>query len=99
MHRMVNAEEFLGTCADVARGAILCGHMHYTYRVRLPDVGPEILCAGSATMDGREGLWMLDVEHGAIAARRGRWLDDGYVIDAAFEAGPGEPGVESPSGG
>jgi len=82
-HRMVNAEKFLETCAGVERGAILCGHVHRTYRVRVPGVGPEIFCAGSATLNGREGFWMFDLEHADLGTRRGRWTGDGYELDAA----------------
>lgn len=78
-HRMVNAEEFLVTCAETSPAAILCGHMHHAYRVRIPDVGPEIFCAGSATLEGREGFWLLDIEGGAVTARRGRWTGEKYV--------------------
>lgn len=79
LHRMVNAEDFLAACAGTSPGAILCGHMHHTYRVRIPDVGPEILCAGSATMDGHEGFWLLDIEDGVMTARRGLWTGREYV--------------------
>ncbi len=80
-HRMVNAEEFLATCAPVERGAILCGHMHHTYRVRVAGIGPEIMCAGSATMEGREGFWLMDLEGGVMNARRGRWTGREYTVE------------------
>ena len=82
-HGMVNAEEFLATCAHVAYGAILCGHMHHPYRVRIPDVGPEIVCAGSATMEGRESFWLLDVETDGMVARLGRWDGRACVVEDA----------------
>ena len=92
-HRLVNTEAFLSTCAAVERGAILCGHVHRTFRVRIPGVGPEIFCAGSATMHELEGFWLLDVEQGRLSARRGRWTGDGYVVESSeadLPAGPGD---------
>lgn len=80
-HGLENAEAFLRTCSGIERGAILCGHVHQTYRVRIPAIGPEIFCAGSATMHELEGFWMYDVEGGSIAARRGRWTGSGYEVE------------------
>lgn len=82
-HGLENAEEFLRACAVVERGAILCGHVHETYRVRLPAIGPEVFCAGSATMHELEGFWMYEVEDGRLSARRGRWTGHGYEVDPA----------------
>ncbi|MHC4410689.1 MAG: metallophosphoesterase family protein [Planctomycetota bacterium] len=79
-HGLENAEEFLQACAGVARGAILCGHVHETYRVRLPGVGPEVFCAGRATMHELEGFWMYDVEGGHLSAQRGSWTGHGYEV-------------------
>ena len=62
-------------------GAILCGHVHQTYRVRLPAIGPEVFCAGSATMHELEGFWMYEVEDGRLSARQGRWTGHGYEVD------------------
>jgi 3',5'-cyclic AMP phosphodiesterase CpdA len=91
-HRLVNAEEFLETCAGLERGAILCGHVHRTFRVQIPGIGPEIFCAGSATMHELEGFWMFDLERGGLSARRGRWTGHGYEVDAPEDSDPGEVG-------
>lgn len=80
-HRMVNAESFLRTCAPVEHGAILCGHMHHPYRVRLPGIGPEVVCAGSATIRGRESFWLLDVAGRSLTARLGRWTGREYSVE------------------
>lgn len=80
-HGLENAEAFLRECAGLDGGAILCGHVHRTYRVRLPAIGPEIFCAGSATMNDLEGFWLLDVDDGRVSARRGRWQGDRYLVD------------------
>jgi 3',5'-cyclic AMP phosphodiesterase CpdA len=85
-HRMDNAQAFLDACAGTSPGAILCGHVHHTYRVRVPGIGPEILCAGSATMSGHEGFWMLDIEDGRLGVRRGRWTEAGFEVDPESSA-------------
>lgn len=91
-HRLVNAAEFLAACAPVEPGAILCGHVHRPYRARVRGVGPDVLCAGSATMRGHEGFWMIDVEAGAATARRGRWATHGFTVDPeAVPLAAGEP--------
>lgn len=81
-HGLENAEEFLQVCAGVERGAILCGHVHETYRVRLPEIGPEVFCAGSATMHELEGFWLYDVEGGRLSAHRGSWTGNGYEVES-----------------
>lgn len=81
LHRLVNADDFLHACATLPHGAILCGHVHRLYHVRVPDVLPPVFCAGSATKDGVEGLWLFEVERDHIRAIPGRWVDDGYVLE------------------
>jgi 3',5'-cyclic AMP phosphodiesterase CpdA len=80
-HRLVNAEAFLAVCADLPRGAILCGHVHHLYRVGIEGVRPPIHCAGSATMSRREGLWLFDVDGAGARATPVRWAEDRYVMD------------------
>jgi len=87
-HGLENAAEFLQACAGVERGAILCGHVHRTYRVRLPGLRPEIFCAGSATMHELEGFWLFDVRDGELTARRGKWTGNGYEVESPG-TGPG----------
>lgn len=81
-HRMENAREFLDACACIGSGAILCGHVHRTYRVRLPGIGPDILCAGSATMKPHEGFWLLETVGGQATARRGRWTGNRFELES-----------------
>lgn len=80
-HGLANAPDLLGLMAGVRRGALLCGHVHRTFRVRLPGIGPEIFCAGSATMHELEGFWMFDLNGSHLAARRGRWTGWGYEME------------------
>ncbi len=87
-HGLLNAEAFLQVCAPVERGAILCGHVHHRFRVRIAGVAPEIYCAGSATMNGREGFWMFDVEDGQVTSSKGAWDGERYGVTA--EGGGGQ---------
>jgi 3',5'-cyclic AMP phosphodiesterase CpdA len=87
-HGLENVDEFLAVCAGVERGAILCGHVHQTYRAHLPGVRPEVFCAGSATMQELEGFWMYDVKDGGVVARRGTWTGDGYEVESTAAGSP-----------
>jgi len=60
--------------------------------VQIPGIGPEIFCAGSATMHELEGFWMFDIDRGGLSARRGRWNEHGYEVDAPEDSDPGEVG-------
>lgn len=79
-HGMIHAARFLEACARVRRGAILCGHVHRRFAV-VRDGGPAVLCAGSATHAGREGLWLLDVDADGARATPGRWDGEGYALE------------------
>jgi 3',5'-cyclic AMP phosphodiesterase CpdA len=80
-HGLANADDFLSICAGVPRGAILSGHVHRRYVVRVDGVRPPLFCAGSTTQAGAEGLWVFDVEGKAVRAMPGRWAEDRYVLD------------------
>lgn len=79
-HGLLNADEFLAAIADVPRGAVLHGHVHHCYRVRVPGVGPTLFGAGSTTQDAREGLWLFDVTDRTVRATRGGWVEDRYDL-------------------
>jgi 3',5'-cyclic AMP phosphodiesterase CpdA len=80
-HGLVNADEFLDHCARVDRGAILCGHVHRRYCVRVEGIRPPIVCAGSTTQMGGEGLWLFEVDGERARAIPGTWRDGGYVLE------------------
>jgi len=80
-HGLENVGEALELIAGIERGVLLCGHVHRTYRVRMTGVGPEIFCAGSATMHELEGFWLFDLERGQLTARRGVWKGSGYELE------------------
>jgi len=81
LHGMVNADEFLAACADLPRGVILSGHVHHCYRVEIPGIKPAVFCAGSATLEGREGFWLFDVDGESARATRGVWTGSSYSLD------------------
>jgi 3',5'-cyclic AMP phosphodiesterase CpdA len=80
-HGLVNGAELLRVCASLERGALLAGHIHHCYRVKVPGLKPRLYNAGSTTCAGREGLWLFDVSEREARATRGRWSGDRYVLD------------------
>ena len=50
-----------GKCA-----ALFCGHVHRRYRLAPTAARPEMLCAGSATLAGSEGYWVVEVEDNRV---------------------------------
>jgi 3',5'-cyclic AMP phosphodiesterase CpdA len=83
-HGLDNADALLHACRGLTRGALLHGHIHRRFQLQLPELALRIFGAGSTTCQGREGLWLFDVDD-ARAARAvpGRWQDDHYVLEDA----------------
>jgi len=82
LHGLHNADEFLDICQDINQGAILFGHIHHTYRLKLNTLGSELFCAGSATMDGREGAWMFEIDNDKnIKAKKLYWDGVDFCIE------------------
>ncbi len=83
LHGLINADALLEVCSQVTHGAILCGHVHQTYGVKVPGLRCPIYCAGSATMSGHEGLWVYECRSGEITATRAVWAGnaEGYVLE------------------
>lgn len=79
-HGLVNGDALLACVADLPHGAVLHGHVHHCYRVRVPGVGPTLFGAGSTTQDAREGLWLFDVTPEGVIAARGGWVNDAYAL-------------------
>ena len=77
-HRLVNANEYLRVCSMAGKGALLFGHVHKCYSRDLP--GLTLYNAGSATMDGREGLWIFETTRDGVEAQRGYWSEDHYEL-------------------
>jgi len=80
LHGLNNVQEFLESCKAIESGAILCGHVHKTYRVHAKKVKSEIFCAGSATMEGHEGGWLYELREGALDAFPLRWNGKEYDV-------------------
>lgn len=81
-HGLVDADAFLRVCRGIRRGAVLHGHIHWRYRLQPEGMRVPIFCAGSATKEGREGLWLLDVEGNTLRATPGTYRDGAYVLDS-----------------
>ncbi len=79
-HGLLNANDLLRIVAPLERGAVLHGHVHRCYRVRVPGVAPTLVGAGSSTQSGREGLWVFDVSPGEVTLTRGGFVDGRYAI-------------------
>lgn len=79
LHGLINAEEFLERCKAVQKGAILFGHIHRTYQLNVAGLKAPLICAGSATMEGYEGLWIYEVEDKKLSARKIVWNGSDYV--------------------
>lgn len=82
-HGLENVDEVVNAARNIERGAWLCGHIHTTFWQQIPGFRGDIFCAGSSTLEGREGFWVFESVEGDPdwAARRGRWADGGYVVD------------------
>ena len=81
-HGLVDADAFLDACRGLTRGAILHGHIHQRYHVEPEGLGVTVYCAGSATKDGREGIWLFDLDGDELRARPGTWKDGAYELEA-----------------
>jgi 3',5'-cyclic AMP phosphodiesterase CpdA len=81
LHGLDNSEEFLNICKDIKNGAVLFGHIHHTYRLKLDNLSSELFCAGSATMDGKEGAWMFEIDSDKnLTAKRLYWDGSKFSI-------------------
>lgn len=88
-HGVENADALLGACAVHPRAALLHGHIHWRYHLRLPGC-PPTFGAGSATHAGQEGLWLFEVEGRDARAIPGAWEPDrgGYLLDERAAVDP-----------
>jgi predicted phosphodiesterase len=82
LHGLHNADELLEICKDIKNGAIVFGHIHHTYRVKLDNLKAELFCAGSATMDKREGAWFYELrDDKSLIAHKLKWNGIEFVIE------------------
>lgn len=78
-HGLENADAVLAAAEGAAGGLLLHGHIHHTYHLRPAGVPCALVGAGSATQEGREGAWLIDVERQRATLRRVSWLGERYV--------------------
>ena len=81
LHGMMNAESFLATCARFPQAIILCGHVHNCFHVLSPETGQSIFCAGSVTMDKKEGFWLFTFTGRTLKAMKGQWNGQHYQLE------------------
>lgn len=81
LHGLLNADQFLQACSEFHRAIILSGHVHNCYQVNDHVTGQAIFCAGSATLSGKEGFWLLDVSADEVQATKGIWNGRHYELD------------------
>lgn len=80
-HGLRNLGAFLEAARGLERGVLLCGHIHDAFRRRIDDFAGEVFCGGSATLEGRENIWIFDREADGWTARRGSWREDSWVLE------------------
>lgn len=81
LHGLTNGDHFLMTCSEFQQATILCGHIHQCYQVTDKATGQVIFCAGSATVAGKEGFWLFDINGNEIRAIKGKWNGHQYELD------------------
>ncbi len=79
-HGLKNADAFIDVLGLVTRGCVLHGHVHRRYSVPLSPAKIQALCAGSTTQEGREGLWVIDIEAGHARATPGAFEAGRYIL-------------------
>lgn len=90
-HGLRNLDQLLDAVRPIRRGAYLCGHVHTTFRREIDDFGGEVFCAGSATFEGLEGVWVFDRDGPGWRARRASWTGDAFELAAEGAAVAGGP--------
>jgi 3',5'-cyclic AMP phosphodiesterase CpdA len=79
-HGLDNVRDFLDVCQRIRHGAVLHGHVHWRYALRVPG-SIRTFCSGSATYEGREGAWIFEVDGASVRAFAGHYANDRYVFD------------------
>lgn len=85
LHGLENEAELLSAVARVRHGALVFGHIHHGYSVRVPGVAPPLVCAGSATYVGRESAVVWEVEAAVARCFRARYEDGRWQLAATPE--------------
>jgi 3',5'-cyclic AMP phosphodiesterase CpdA len=79
-HGLANAAALLRICAR-PRTALLHGHIHHRFAHPPTSERPWLLCSGSATQRGREGIWVYEFEGARVRAIPGYWDRESYKLE------------------
>lgn len=82
LHGLENIDDFLAACRPLQRGALLHGHVHRCFELKIPELNVPIFDAGSTTCAGREGFWVFEVEAARASVTRGHWDGQAYRLDS-----------------
>ena len=80
LHGLENADALLAICAQAPRAAILHGHIHWRFHRA---GAPMLFGSGSTTHDGREGLWLFEIDGAHSVAVPGAFRDGVYQLEPA----------------
>lgn len=81
LHGLNNADEFLALGEKISSGAILFGHVHRRFQVKLPALSAGLFCAGSATQAGSESFWLFEVDSKQARALPGGFDGKNYTLN------------------
>jgi predicted phosphodiesterase len=82
-HGIVNADAYRRVLEAAPAGTLcLHGHTHHPFRLD-PNGLPTMLCAGSTTYAGREGIWLLETNGSHATAAQGSWSGSAYTLASA----------------
>lgn len=81
-HGLDNATELMSICAR-PNVLLIHGHIHHRYHHPAADGRPWLFCAGSVTHEGREGLWLYEVEGKQVRATPGSFDGTAYRLEQA----------------
>ncbi len=84
LHGLRNYKAFLAACGAFEEAIILCGHVHRCYSAEVLETGQRIFCAGSLTMEGREGFWCFDIQGRTVRAIPGIWNGEKFILDTKW---------------
>lgn len=78
LHGLENERELLDAVRSLAFGAVVFGHVHHNYFVRIDGVAAPLVGAGSATYAEREGAWLWELGEGRVVASRLAYQHDSW---------------------
>ena len=85
-HGLDNAQALLAICAR-PNVALIHGHIHHRYALASTSERPWLFCSGSTTHEGREGLWLYEIDGLQMRATPGRFRDGQYQLEPDLSVG------------